>query len=44
MGPDSVVKAITTGIADRQVPDSVQQLYGIIPRAVVQIFDLIKAT
>lgn len=40
LGPDEVVQAISQG--DGVVPDRVQKLYGIIPRAIHSIFSEIQ--
>jgi hypothetical protein len=40
LGPEAVVEAITSG--SEEVPEKVQNLYGIIPRAIFDIFSEIN--
>lgn len=45
LGPDIVVETITQGVTDENaggVPEEVQDLYGIIPRAIFDIFNEIN--
>ena len=46
LGPDIVVETITKGVtgSDEQVSEEVQDLYGIIPRAIFDIFNEINRT
>ena len=41
LGPDSVVEAIKEGGADG-IPEDVQEMYGLIPRAIGEIFEAIN--
>jgi len=40
LGPDEVVDVISRGVAnkDEVIPQEIQQLYGIIPRTIFEIF------
>ena len=38
LGPDDVVQVIKGGVENKPVPEAVQKLFGIIPRAVFDIF------
>ena len=44
LGPDIVVETITKGVAEENaaVPEEVQDLYGVIPRAIFDIFNEIN--
>jgi len=41
LGPDSVVEAIKDG-GSEQIPEDVQEMYGLIPRAIGEIFEAIN--
>lgn len=41
LGPDSVVEAIKDG-GSEQIPEEVQEMYGLIPRAIGEIFESIN--
>ncbi len=41
LGPDSVVDAIKDG-GSEQIPEEVQEMYGLIPRAIGEIFEAIN--
>lgn len=41
LGPDSVVDAIKEG-GSGSIPEDVQEMYGLIPRAIVDIFEAIE--
>ena len=41
LGPDSVVEAIKEG-GSEGIPEEVQEMYGLIPRAIGEIFEAIN--
>jgi hypothetical protein len=41
LGPDSVVEAIKEG-GSEAIPEEVQEMYGLIPRAIGEIFEAIN--